>query len=155
MQSFQHHPDGWIIIRDKDKVYLDTVENFIADLGEDYIFLGTERLYQPGVRHFIDGNQPQALQWAEGDAHIAAIDQLLIAKDARENPPPTAEEQEAQKEKRIEELQDDLARARAAKDAVAILITEEELPAEAIVRWQEKEDKIKTDLATISAIEIK
>ena len=67
----------------------------MLDTGQLYEFTGRERLYEPGVRHFVDG-MPLDLEWAEGDTYIAAIDDLLAAKLVRETPPPpTLEEAKA------------------------------------------------------------
>lgn len=87
---FHHHPDGLIIIRSGDKVYIDTVENFMADLGEDYPglpdgYIG--RYYEPGKTHYLttgDTAHPQEREWPEGDRYIADIERLLAAKEQRE-----------------------------------------------------------------------
>jgi hypothetical protein len=88
---FHHHPDGLIIIRSGDKVYIDTVENFMADLGEDYPglpdgYIG--RYYEPGKSHyFTTGNTayPQPLEWSEGNRYIENIDNLISAKELRKS----------------------------------------------------------------------
>lgn len=89
--QFHHHPDNLVFVRDGGQVYQDTPINFAADLGEPYVFAGIERIYEPGVRHFLDG-QPQPLAWPEGDGYIAALESLLAAQEARLNPPPTLEQ---------------------------------------------------------------
>lgn len=92
MPEFHHHPDGLIFVRvDGKQVYVDAVENFNLDGGFAYTFSGRERLYSPGQRHFVD-NQPQPLEWAEGDMYIAVIDDLLLAQHERQNPPLTLPE---------------------------------------------------------------
>lgn len=90
MATFHHHPDDVVFIHG-DVLYIDTPDNFAVDLGEVYEFAGRERLYEPGVRHFID-DEPQSLEWVEGDAYIAALPDLITAQAARLNPPPTLDE---------------------------------------------------------------
>lgn len=88
MAQFQHHPDNWVFIRDGEQNYQARPEDFALDLGEAYEFAGRERLYEPGVRHFVDG-QPQELEWPAGDGYIAALADLLAAQAARTAPEPT------------------------------------------------------------------
>jgi hypothetical protein len=88
--NFQHHPDGWIIIRTNAGVYMDTIANFQTDFGSSYPelpdgYIG--RYYEPGVSHYLhtsDTAVPQDLIWMEGDAYIAAYDALAAAKAVRE-----------------------------------------------------------------------
>jgi hypothetical protein len=89
--NFQHHPDGWIIIKQaEDQFYFDTIGHFEADYGQAYPELPTGyigRYYEPGVSHYIttgDTAASQPLQWLEGDRYIAAYDMLLASKKARE-----------------------------------------------------------------------
>lgn len=91
MAIFHHHPDNIVYIRTQAGTYSARVADFISDLGGAYDFVGKERLYEPGARHFVD-NVPQELEWAEGDGYIAAFDALMLAKNARENPPLTLEQ---------------------------------------------------------------
>lgn len=86
MAQFQHHPDNWVFIRDGEQVYQARPDEFALDLGEAYEFAGRERLYEPGARHFVDG-QPQELEWSAGDGYIAALADLLAAQAARTAPP--------------------------------------------------------------------
>jgi len=92
---FHHHPDGKIIIKMEDFVYRDTVANFILDLQADYSFIGKERYYEPGVRHFVD-RKPMPIPWEEGDEFIAQIVFLLKAKESRDAiiPPLTDDQRE-------------------------------------------------------------
>jgi hypothetical protein len=89
--NFQHHPDGWIIVRrGQNKVYSDTIANFEVDYGNPYTglpegFIG--RYYEPGVNHYVhtdDTAVPQGLSWLEGDAYIEAYERLIAAKADRE-----------------------------------------------------------------------
>jgi hypothetical protein len=89
--NFQHHPDGWIIIRrSEEEVYIETIANFEADYGISYLGLPDNyigRYYEPGVSHYLhtsDTAVPQDLIWMEGDAYIAAYDTLVTAKAVRE-----------------------------------------------------------------------
>lgn len=91
MANFHHHPDGWVYVRTDAGVYVDTPENFAADLGQPYNFDGRERYYEPGARHFVD-HEPQPLDWSQGDAYIAACEALLAAQEARLNPPLSLEQ---------------------------------------------------------------
>ena len=93
MAQFQHHPDGIVYVRTDAGVYADSPENFAADLGEAYEFSGRERYYEPGVRHHVD-DQPQPLDWPQGDAYITAYDALAAAKTARLAPAPLTPEQQ-------------------------------------------------------------
>ena len=94
MRTFHHHPDGWIYIRGETQTYVDTPENFALDLGQPYEFAGRERIYEPGVRHFVD-DEPQPLEWPEGDAYIAGLPSLLQAQYNRVHPVPTLEQARA------------------------------------------------------------
>jgi hypothetical protein len=88
---FHHHPDGYIVIDTATGTYIDTVDNFILDLGEPYPGIPAEyigRWYEPGIDHHFytsDTAFPQDLIWPEGDHYIAACDQLMAAKGQREN----------------------------------------------------------------------
>lgn len=89
MAQFHHHPDNLIIIRTIIGIYMDTPQNFAVDLGADYPGLpdgSRERLYEPGVRHFLD-NEPKDLAWHPGDEYIAAVSTLLAAQKARQDYP--------------------------------------------------------------------
>ncbi|MFQ5580268.1 MAG: hypothetical protein ACE5FZ_06620 [Nitrospiria bacterium] len=86
--EFHHHPDNLIFIRTDVGIYQDTPENFAIDMGAPYAFEGRERLYEPGVRHFVDG-EPQSLKWTNGDGYIAAVGRLITAKSERETIPET------------------------------------------------------------------
>jgi hypothetical protein len=88
--NFQHHPDGFIIIRKlAEEIYIDTIANFEADYGQSYPglpdgYIG--RYYEPGVNHYLHTSDiavPQDLTWAEGDRYIEAYDSLIAAKTAR------------------------------------------------------------------------
>ncbi len=98
--EFHHHPDNLIFVRTGTGVYQDAPENFIVDLGEQYTFDGRERLYEPGVRHFVDG-EPQPLVWPDGDRYIAAIVSLIAAKSERETTPETIEPAPTYRQKRM------------------------------------------------------
>jgi hypothetical protein len=87
MTTFHHHPDGWIYIRGETQTYVDTPENFTLDLGQPYEFTGRERIYEPGVRHFVDNN-PQDLEWAEGDTYLEALPKIVQAQAVRLAPIP-------------------------------------------------------------------
>jgi len=98
MQSFEQHPDGRVIIRMDGLEYMDTEANFAADAGMAAPTLPEPyrgRIYEPGTRHFLSTHNrqdPQPLDWPEGAAAIAAFADIVAAKDARENPPPTLAE---------------------------------------------------------------
>lgn len=95
MATFHHHPDGLIYVRGEGQTYCDTPQNFAADSGIAYEFTGRERIYEPVVRHFVD-DEPQPLDWPEGDAYIEALPALLAAQAARLAPPaPTLEQARA------------------------------------------------------------
>ena len=92
---FHHHPDGLIYVRGEGQTYCDTPQNFAADWGQTYEFTGRERIYEPGVRHFVN-DEPQSLEWPEGDAYIEVLPALLAAQAARLAPPaPTLEQARA------------------------------------------------------------
>jgi hypothetical protein len=92
--QFHHHPDGLVYVRGEGVVYCDTPQNFAADWGHPYEFAGRERIYEPGIRHFVD-NEPQPLEWAQGDAYIAGLPSLLQAQYNRLYPAPTLEQARA------------------------------------------------------------
>ncbi len=89
--NFQHHPDGWILIRTEVGTYMDTIANFELDYGQPYSelpdgYIG--RYYEPGKSHYLstgDTATPQDLSWLDGNAYIAAYEQLVAAKAARES----------------------------------------------------------------------
>ena len=83
---FQHHPDNLVYVRGEEHTYVDTPANFALDLGKPYEFAGRERIYEPNIKHFIDG-QPQDLTWPEGDEYLSKIDNLLEAQAKRLSPP--------------------------------------------------------------------
>lgn len=85
MEQFQHHPDDLIIIISESKKYMATLLDFNKDLGAVYEFEKKERLYQPGIMHFVD-SVPQSLTWLEGDKYINDIDVLLAAQAKRTKP---------------------------------------------------------------------
>lgn len=60
-------------------------QNFATDWGHPYEFAGRERVYEPGVRHFVD-NEPQDLEWAVGDEIIAALPSLIANQSHRNAP---------------------------------------------------------------------
>jgi len=107
MPNFHHHPDGLIFIRTDAGIYRETVENFEADLGGAYAGLPdgfSERMYEPDARHVLcdgAGAEPQPLKWGEGDGYIRSFDALMAAKDARENPPLTLDDE---RRRRISEV---------------------------------------------------
>jgi hypothetical protein len=90
MKRFQHNADNLVIIIDEEKQYIDTVDNFVLDLGEDYSSGITEpnnqRYYEPGKSHwFSDGSnaKPQELSWGKGDYYISQIDRLIEFQQQR------------------------------------------------------------------------
>lgn len=90
MAQYHHHPDGIIFIRTDAGTYFDSIDNFEIDLGAQYPGLPSgfnERRYTPGIEHVLSNGssaEPQPLAWPEGDAYIAAYDDLVAAKAARE-----------------------------------------------------------------------
>lgn len=105
LREFHHHPDGWIYVKDGPLLYVDTVAQFAEDVGGRYSPPECERLYTPGVRHFLlfsDGRaEPQSLAWPEGDRYIAMIGQLLDKQRVRAPAQPVAPDARAL---RLEEL---------------------------------------------------
>lgn len=88
--NFQHHPDGWIYVRQtKNEIYADTIASFQIDYGSPYPgfddkYIG--RYYEPGINHYFhtdDTSFPQNLSWPEGDAYIMAYDSLMASQAAR------------------------------------------------------------------------
>ena len=96
MISFHQHPDGLVFVRMEAGVYCDTLANFTADYGQDITLpAGSERYYEPGQRHVING-EPQALEWPPGDWAIADFEKIKANKLIRVTPPPlTAAEETA------------------------------------------------------------
>jgi hypothetical protein len=90
------HPDQKIIIRDSNGnvIYIDTVDNFILDYGSDPELLPNsrwnERLYIPDVMDRLADNFTQETSnqsWPDGDAILAAIEDIFAAKEVRNTPP--------------------------------------------------------------------
>ena len=94
MQLHQH-PDGRIFIRDPSGGYDATLADFASDNAAAFPTLPpgmAERIYEPSQRHVLadaKGNaQPQPMPWPPGDAIIAKLADLRIARAVREAPPP-------------------------------------------------------------------
>jgi hypothetical protein len=93
MTEFHQYIDT-IYVRTDSGTYKDTTTNFEIDAGMRLPELprgAIERIYVPGVRHAINGREATLdggpLPWDIGDAAIAAIAELLAAKEVREAPP--------------------------------------------------------------------
>jgi hypothetical protein len=90
MATFQHHPDGLIIIKSGANTYMDTVANFKTDANDAAYAIPsgyTERFYEPGVRHFLfagSSAEPQDLTWSSGDTYIANVATYIANKADRE-----------------------------------------------------------------------
>ena len=87
MIRFAHDLEDMVRIDVDGKTYSDTKANFELDFGQSLPGAGG-RIYEPGVRHSIsDGKSVIAggeRDWPLGNQAIAAIDELLQAKQARE-----------------------------------------------------------------------
>lgn len=100
MISFEEHSDGRIYVRNEEKMYCDTWENFEADFDivmEELPPGVRERIYVPGKRHALNGEEGTMgggpLPYSTGDAAIASIEDGLAAQTAR-NPPETPPSEE-------------------------------------------------------------
>lgn len=87
---FQEHPDGLVYVRTDALTYMDTRENFEADFGWTLEQLPegiTERIYIPGKRHTLQGEdklEGGVMPYTLGDSVIAAVEQGLAAQAARQ-----------------------------------------------------------------------
>lgn len=101
MKHIHQHPDGVIYLRTDRGIYMATPTEFEQDYGSPFPALPdgfTERYYRPGEKHNVQnarGVEGQPMPWSEGDAILAAIDDLLAKQTAREHPPLTPAQQKA------------------------------------------------------------
>lgn len=102
MNLFQHHPDGWIYIKNNKMEYMDSVENFKLDANLPKYSIGIEnmilRYYVQGSKHYVsDGSNEIDLGkqvYSTGDSIISNLANIIKAKESRLNPilpPPTKE----------------------------------------------------------------
>lgn len=101
MNHIHQHPSGRIYLRTERGIYMATPAEFEQDYGSPFPVLPdgfTERYYRPSEKHNVQnarGVEGQPMPWPEGDAILAAIDDLLAKQAARENPPLTPEQEKA------------------------------------------------------------
>jgi hypothetical protein len=80
---------GFVLIRSGNKEYLDTIENFKLDSGEDFESLPNGiigRSYIPREKHrIVDGIEAiqLPLPWEYGDSLFPRVASLIAAKEAR------------------------------------------------------------------------
>ena len=71
---FVHHPDGYFVIAGE---IIEGRAFMQAEPGYNLPARAIGRIYEPGVRHHLilaNGQQPQPLDWAEGNRYIANKD---------------------------------------------------------------------------------
>jgi len=101
MNEVHQHPDGLFFIRTSVGTYADTVANAQLDFGETIPALpqgADDRIYRKGVRHAIMSTQEGLIgggpmPWDIGERMIANIQRGLDAKNLREHPPLTPQQQ--------------------------------------------------------------
>lgn len=119
MNMVQQTPDGHVIVRSGERVYVDTPANFALDFGEAAPVLppgAVDRIYEQGVRHPCSdgvtivgvGDVP----WSAGDRYIANIvtgleNQINRIVSAPLLPPPVKQVPMTEREMRVQ-LRDEL-----------------------------------------------
>jgi len=99
----QQFDDGVVLVVGEAGEYRASAADFAADYGAPAPALpagAITRIYRPGEQHHTnsgDTAEPGPLTWPDGDAILAALPQLLAARETRENPPPTLAEVRAAK----------------------------------------------------------
>lgn len=103
MKSFEQHSDGRVYVRSGDALYIDTLENFIADFGEapEAIPEGAhERMYTQGRRHAFNGPEGTVaggdMPYDLGDRAIAQIEDLIGKAVVRATPTSTPQDEQGQ-----------------------------------------------------------
>lgn len=90
MKMVQQTPDGLVVVRSDDLVYIDTPDNFTLDFGEapPAMPIGAiDHVYEQGKRNaYTDGETIVAggpIPWAAGDRYIASVQGALDNRVAR------------------------------------------------------------------------